>query len=73
MSSKNSKLGLFDSVYLLVGEMIGSAIFSLSGITILQAGLILLAYGLQTVEFGFRFQQCGGIFNFEGEDIFLDF
>ncbi len=73
MSSKNSKLGLFDSVYLLVGGMIGSAIFSLSGITILQAGLILLAYGLQTVELAFRYPQCGGIFNFEGKDIFLDF
>jgi len=61
MGSSNSKLGLFDSVHLLVGGMIGSAIFSLSGITILQAGpasllswllggLILLAYGLQTAR-----------------------
>ncbi len=78
MGSKNSKLGLFDSVHLLVGGMIGSAIFSLSGITILQAGpasllswmlggLILLAYGLQTAELASRYPQSGGIFNFPAQ------
>ena len=78
MGSKNNKLGLFDSVHLLVGGMIGSAIFSLSGITILQAGpasllawvlggLILLAYGLQTAELASRYPQSGGIFNFPAQ------
>ncbi|NCB25812.1 MAG: APC family permease, partial [Bacteroidia bacterium] len=78
MGSNNSKLGLFDSVHLLVGGMIGSAIFSLSGITILQAGpasllswllgaLILLAYGLQTAELASRYPQSGGIFNFPAQ------
>ncbi|HCU31110.1 MAG TPA: amino acid permease, partial [Sphaerochaeta sp.] len=78
MGSKNSKLGLFDSVHLLVGGMIGSAIFSLSGITILQAGpasllswmlggLILLAYGLQTAELASCYPQSGGIFNFPAQ------
>lgn len=75
MGRTNGKLGLFDSVHLLVGGMIGSAIFSLSGITILQAGpaslvswllgaLILLAYGLQTAELASHFPQSGGVFVF---------
>jgi APA family basic amino acid/polyamine antiporter len=75
MRSTDGKLGLFDSVHLLVGAMIGSAIFSLSGITILQAGpasilswilggVILLAYGLQTAELASRYPQSGGVFAF---------
>lgn len=55
--------------------MIGSAIFSLSGMTILSAGpsaiiswvlgaLILLAYGLQTAELASRYPQSGGVFAF---------
>lgn len=75
MSTKRDKLGLFDSTHLLVGGMIGSAIFSLSGITILQAGpaailswilsaVILLAYGLQTAELASLYPQSGGVFAF---------
>ena len=62
MSNKeNGKLGLLDSTTILIGGMIGSAIFSLSGMTILCAGpaciiswiiaaIILYAYGLQTAS-----------------------
>jgi len=61
LNNQNGKLGLLDSTTILIGGMIGSAIFSLSGITILNAGpasilswiiaaLILFAYGLQTAE-----------------------
>ncbi|MGE4585649.1 MAG: APC family permease [Sphaerochaeta sp.] len=69
------KLGTFDSVHLLVGGMIGSAIFSLSGLTIYLAGpasilswilgaLILFAYGLQTAELASRYPHSGGVFTF---------
>ncbi len=75
MDVKQKKLGTFDSVYLLVGGMIGSAIFSLSGMTILAAGpaailswflgaMILFAYGLQTAELASRYPQSGGVFTF---------
>lgn len=75
MGKEQRKLGLFDSVHLLVGGMIGSAIFSLSGLTILSAGpaaliswvlgaLILLAYGLQTAELASKYPQSGGVFTF---------
>ncbi|MGE4455125.1 MAG: APC family permease [Sphaerochaeta sp.] len=75
VATKQKKLGTFDSVHLLIGGMIGSAIFSLSGMTILSAGpaailswvlgaLILLAYGLQTAELASRYPQSGGVFAF---------
>ncbi len=77
MATKQKKLGTFDSIHLLIGGgMIGSAIFSLSGMTILSAGpsaiiswvlgaLILLAYGLQTAELASRYPpQSGGVFAF---------
>lgn len=71
----DGKLGTFDSVNLLVGGMIGSAIFSLSGITIWRAGpaslvswilaaLILFAYGLQTAELASLYPNSGGVFSF---------
>ncbi len=71
VATKQKKLGTFDSVHLLIGGMIGSAIFSLSGMTILSAGpaaiiswilgaLILLAYGLQTAELASRYPQSEG-------------
>jgi amino acid transporter len=69
------KIGTFDSVNILVGGMIGSAIFSLSGVTILQAGpatilswvigaVILLGYGLETAELASMFPNSGGIMFF---------
>ncbi len=75
MNTEQKKLGTFDSVHLLVGGMIGSAIFSLSGMTIFSAGpaaiiswvlgaMILLAYGLQTAELASRFPHSGGVFSF---------
>ncbi|MGH0052294.1 MAG: APC family permease [Sphaerochaetaceae bacterium] len=75
VAAKEKKLGTFDSVHLLIGGMIGSAIFSLSGMTILSAGpaaivswilgaLILLAYGLQTAELASRYPHSGGVFTF---------
>jgi amino acid transporter len=69
------KIGTFDSVNILVGGMIGSAIFSLSGVTIMQAGpgailswivaaIILFAYGLETAELSSLFPNSGGIMVF---------
>ncbi len=75
MSTKENKLGLFACVMLLVGCMIGSAIFSLSGLTILCAGpaamlswalggVIMLAYGLTQGELACRYPQSGGVYYF---------
>lgn len=73
-------LGLINSTTILVGGMIGSAIFSLSGITILNAGpastlswtiaaIILFAYGLQTAELSTMYPQSGGIFVFPAKSL----
>lgn len=79
MSNKeNGKLGLLDSTTILIGGMIGSAIFSLSGMTILCAGpaciiswiiaaIILYAYGLQTAELATVYPSSGGVFVFPAE------
>ena len=75
MSNEKKKLGLLDSTTILIGGMIGSAIFSLSGLTIMNAGpasiiswivagIILIAYGLQTAELSTMYPQSGGIFVF---------
>jgi len=69
------KMGLIACVMLLVGAMIGSAIFSLSGLTILMAGpaamlswliggLIMLVYGLFTAELADRYPKSGGGYYF---------
>lgn len=74
-NTQQGKLGLVDSTSILIGGMIGSAIFSLSGITILNAGpaailswiiaaIILYAYGLQTAELSTIYPHSGGIFVF---------
>lgn len=74
-NNQKGKLGLLDSSTILIGGMIGSAIFSLSGMTILNAGpasilswiiaaVILFAYGLQTAELSSIYPQSGGIFVF---------
>lgn len=75
MSKEKGKLGLLSSTTILIGGMIGSAIFSLSGVTIMNAGpasiiswivagIILVAYGLQTAELSTMYPKSGGIFVF---------
>ncbi|MDR1194166.1 MAG: APC family permease [Peptococcaceae bacterium] len=74
-NNQDGKLGLLDSSMILVGGMIGSAIFSLSGVTIgnagpaailswIVAGLILLAYGLVCAELCSIYPNSGGVFMF---------
>lgn len=74
-NNQKGKLGLLDSSTILIGGMIGSAIFSLSGMTIFNAGpasilswiiaaVILFAYGLQTAELSSIYPKSGGIFVF---------
>lgn len=68
-------LGLFACIGILVGGCIGSAIFSLSGQTILYAGpasilswiiaaFILALYGMQVCELAVRYPESGGVFVF---------
>lgn len=75
MSNKNRKIGLFTCVTMIVGSMIGSAIFSLSGLTMYKAGpgaiiswilaaAIMLIYGLICAELSTRFPKSGGVFVF---------
>lgn len=77
-NNENGKLGLLDSSTILIGGMIGSAIFSLSGMTILNAGpasilswiiaaVVLYAYGLQTAELATIYPSSGGVFVFPAE------
>ncbi|GMO15297.1 MAG: APC family permease [Treponemataceae bacterium] len=74
------KLGFGSCVFMLVGGMVGSAIFSLSGITILGAGpaailswffgaLIMLCYGLIVAELSAIYPKSGGIFVFPARAI----
>ncbi|XOQ48457.1 MAG: Amino acid permease [Eubacteriales bacterium] len=74
-NNDNGKIGLFDSSMILVGGMIGSAIFSLSGVTILNAGpasviswiiaaVVLFVYALQTAELSTIYPHSGGVFVF---------
>lgn len=73
--SQDGKIGLLDSTMILIGGMIGSAIFSLSGVTILTAGpasiiswiiaaIILFIYALQTAELSTVYPHSGGVFVF---------
>lgn len=79
-NNQNGKLGLLDSSTILIGGMIGSAIFSLSGMTIFNAGpasilswiiaaVILFAYGLQTAELSTIYPKSGGIFVFPAKSL----
>lgn len=79
-NNQKGKLGLLDSSTILIGGMIGSAIFSLSGMTILNAGpasilswivaaVILYAYGLQTAELSTIYPHSGGIFVFPAKSL----
>ena len=80
LNNQKGKLGLLDSSTILIGGMIGSAIFSLSGMTILNAGpasiiswvvaaVILFAYGLQTAELSTIYPHSGGIFVFPAKSL----
>ncbi len=73
--NENGKIGLLDSTTILIGGMIGSAIFSLSGVTILSAGpasiiswiiaaAVLFFYALQTAELSTIYPHSGGVFVF---------
>lgn len=75
MEKNNSggSLGLVTCVTMLAGGMIGSAIFSLSGLTIYKAGpaalitwviaaVIMLGYGLIVAELSTIFPKSGGVF-----------
>jgi len=75
MLEEPKKLGLRDSTMILIGGMIGSAIFSLSGLTILSAGpasmiswviagIILFFYALQTAELSTIYPHSGGVYVF---------
>ncbi len=80
MSNERGKLGLSSSINILVGGMIGSAIFSLSGLTIFQAGpaailswviaaIVLYMYGIQIAELAIRFPKSGGVFVFPSKSL----
>lgn len=75
MRNRKTGLGLFTCTATIVGSMIGSAIFSLSGLTMLNAGpsaiiswiiaaVIMMFYGLICSELATRYPQSGGIYNF---------
>ena len=78
MSNNNNQggsLGLWTCVAMIAGGMIGSSIFSLSGLTIYSAGpaaiitwaiaaAIMLCYGLICAELSTRFPKSGGVFVF---------
>lgn len=71
----DGKLGLVPCVAMIVGGMIGSAIFSLSGLTMYNAGpaaivswllaaLVMLIYGLIVAELSSIFPKSGGVYVF---------
>lgn len=73
--NEKGKIGLFSAVALIVGGAIGSAIFSLSGLTIYKAGpssllswiiaaVIMGLYALVCAELSVRFPYSGGVFVF---------
>lgn len=75
MSNENGKIGLFTCITIIIGSMIGSAIFSLSGLTMYKAGpgaiiswiiaaAIMLVYGLICAELSTRFPKSGGVYIF---------
>ena len=74
-TSSKGTLGLLACVAIIVGGMIGSAIFSLSGLTMSLAGpsaivswllaaVIMLIYGLCVAELSTIFPKSGGVFVF---------
>jgi len=79
MENENrSQLGTLQCIAILIGGMVGAAVFSLSGVTILSAGpasilswviaaVIFLFYGLMTAELSTIYPRSGGIFVFSYE------
>ncbi|MCI9455164.1 MAG: APC family permease [Dorea sp.] len=78
--NQGGSLGLWTCVAMIAGGMIGSAIFSLSGLTIFQAGpsavltwsiaaVIMLGYGLICAELSTRFPKSGGVFVFPAKSL----
>lgn len=74
-NNESGKLGLGACVAILTGGCIGSAIFSLSGMTMFYAGpaatitwivaaFILGLYGMQVAELSIRYPRSGGVFVF---------
>ncbi|MGO5052930.1 APC family permease [Lachnospiraceae bacterium LCP25S3_G4] len=74
-NKQGGSLGLVTCVTMIVGGMIGSAIFSLTGLTIFNAGpsallswgiaaVIMLCYGLIVAELSTIFPKSGGVFVF---------
>ncbi|MBR4329960.1 MAG: APC family permease [Candidatus Riflebacteria bacterium] len=72
---EDGKLGLTECVFILIGGMVGSAIFSLSGLTILEAGpaslltwsiagIIMLFHGMLICELSCIYPQSGGVYVF---------
>ena len=72
---EDGKLGLTECIFILIGGMVGSAIFSLSGLTILAAGpasiltwliagIIMLLYGMLICELSCIYPQSGGVYVF---------
>ena len=75
ISNDESKLGLTECIFVLIGGMVGSAIFSLSGLTILEAGpaslltwsiagIIMLFHGMLICELSCIYPQSGGVYVF---------
>lgn len=71
----DGKLGLFECVNILISGMIGSAIFSLSGLTMYSAGpaamlswfiagIIMMVYGMLVCELACRYPKSGGVYVF---------
>ncbi|MEL7608028.1 MAG: APC family permease [Bacillota bacterium] len=80
MEKSQGKLGLLESSTILIGGMVGSAIFSLSGITIMNAGpsailswiaagVILFGYGLLNAELSTIYPNSGGVFTFPAKSL----
>ncbi len=74
-NNANSKIGVVTCTTLLIGGMIGSAIFSLSGLTMYTAGpaaiiswivggIIMFIYGLLMAELSSVFPKSGGVYVF---------
>ena len=75
INMNDGKLGLMECVNILIGGMIGSAIFSLSGLTMfsagpsamlswLIAGVVMMLYGMLVCELACRYPQSGGVYVF---------
>ena len=75
VTAEEGKLGLTECVFILIGGMVGSAIFSLSGLTILEAGpaalltwfiagFIMLFHGMLICELSCIYPQSGGVYVF---------